>query len=131
MLVPGGRIALAVWRSIEHNPAFAAFAGALDRHVDAEAAAMMRAPFSGPGREQLRRLLGGTSFAAVRILIASLLVRFPSAQAFLRQVVASSPWRARSPRWAQIAWPGTPASSTGCWRRSRTTTVSRCRCRHG
>ena len=91
VLVRGGRIALAVWRSIEHNPAFVAFAGALDRHVGAEAAAMMRAPFSGPGREQLRQLLTRASFAAARVLIASLLVRFPSPQAFLRQEVASSP----------------------------------------
>jgi ubiquinone/menaquinone biosynthesis C-methylase UbiE len=91
VLVPGGCIALAVWRPVEHNPAFVAFADALERHVSAEAAATMRAPFAGPGREQLRRLLAGASFAEVRILIASLPVRFPSPRAFLHQEVASSP----------------------------------------
>jgi ubiquinone/menaquinone biosynthesis C-methylase UbiE len=91
VLVPGGRLALAVWRPIEHNPAFLAFADALDRHVGAEAAALMRAPFSGPDREQLRRLLVEASFAAARIRIAGLLVRFPSPREFLRQEVVSSP----------------------------------------
>jgi ubiquinone/menaquinone biosynthesis C-methylase UbiE len=91
VLVPGGRIALAVWRSIEQNPAFVTFADALDRHVGTEAAEMMRAPFSGPDREPLRRLLAGASFAVVQIRIASLLVRFPSPREFLRQEVASSP----------------------------------------
>jgi ubiquinone/menaquinone biosynthesis C-methylase UbiE len=91
VLVPDGRIALAVWRPIEHNPAFAVFADALQRHAGAEAAAMMRAPFAGPDREQLRQLLVDASFAAVRIRIASLLVRFPSPREFLRQQVVSSP----------------------------------------
>jgi len=71
VLVPSGRIALAVWRPIEHNPAFAAFADALDRHVGAEAAAMMRAPFSAPDREQLRRLLAEAGFTGVQIRITS------------------------------------------------------------
>ena len=91
VLVPGGRIAVAVWRPIEHNPAFVVFADALDHHVGAEAAAMMRAPFSGPDREQLRRLLVEASFSEVHIRIASILVRFPSPREFLRQEVVSSP----------------------------------------
>jgi SAM-dependent methyltransferase len=45
VLVPGGRLAVMVWRSIDHSPGFAVLAGALDRHVGPAAGALMRAPF--------------------------------------------------------------------------------------
>jgi SAM-dependent methyltransferase len=37
VLVPGGRVAVMVWRSIHHSPEFAALAGALDRHIGSAA----------------------------------------------------------------------------------------------
>jgi SAM-dependent methyltransferase len=91
VLVPDGRVALAVWRPIEHNPAFAAFACALYQHVGAEVAALMRAPFGGPGRAQLEGLLAQASFASVRIRIADIGARFPSPREFLHRQVVSSP----------------------------------------
>jgi ubiquinone/menaquinone biosynthesis C-methylase UbiE len=56
VLTSGGRLALMVWRPIEHSPGFAALAEALDRHVGAEAGALMRAPFALGAEEQLRGL---------------------------------------------------------------------------
>jgi len=47
VLAPGGRVALAVWRAIHHNPVYAAFAQVLQRHAGAETAALMEAPFAG------------------------------------------------------------------------------------
>lgn len=91
VLVRGGRVALAVWRLIEHNPAFAAFARTLEQHVGAEVAALMRAPFGGPGRAQLDRLLAQASFASVRIRIAEIGARFPSPREFLHRQVVGSP----------------------------------------
>lgn len=91
VLVRGGRVALAVWRVIEHNPAFAAFARTLEQHVGAEVAALMRAPFGGPGRAQLDRLLAQASFASVRIRIAEIGARFPSPREFLHRQVVGSP----------------------------------------
>jgi SAM-dependent methyltransferase len=44
-LVPGGRLAVMVWRSIDHSPGFAVLAAALDRHIGPAAGAVMRAPF--------------------------------------------------------------------------------------
>ena len=38
-----GRLAVAMWRALEHAPAFAAFVDVLDQHVGAAAAASMRA----------------------------------------------------------------------------------------
>src|SRR5215218_1556352 len=43
VLVPGGRVALAVWRPIEHSPGFAVFADALDRHIGPD---LLAGPFS-------------------------------------------------------------------------------------
>jgi len=57
VLAPGGRLALAVWRAIDHHPVFAALVRALERHAGPGTAALMRAPFAGPGREEPRRAL--------------------------------------------------------------------------
>jgi ubiquinone/menaquinone biosynthesis C-methylase UbiE len=91
VLAPGGRLALAVWRAIDHHLAFAAVVRALDRHVGAEAAAMMHAPFAGPDRDMLRHLLDHAGFGKISIRIGVLTVRFESAREFLRQEVASTP----------------------------------------
>jgi ubiquinone/menaquinone biosynthesis C-methylase UbiE len=91
VLAPGGRLALAVWRSIDHHPAFAAIVRALDRHVGVEAAAMMHAPFSGPDREVLRQLLDDAGYGEISIRIGVLTVRFESARELLRQEVAATP----------------------------------------
>jgi SAM-dependent methyltransferase len=91
VLVPGGRIALAVWRPIEHHPAFAALTDALEQHVGAEAAGMMRSPFAGPGSHALRQLLVDAGFHEPVVRIGVITVRFPSPQEFLRQEAVSSP----------------------------------------
>ena len=91
VLVPGGRLALAVWRGIEHHPAWATFVDAVDRWAGPEVGAVMRRPLSGPDRDGLRRLLTDAEFTGVRIRIATVLPRFPSAREFLRQEAAGSP----------------------------------------
>ena len=91
VLAPGGRLALAVWRGIEHHPAWAAFVDTLDHWAGPEAGAVMRRPLSGPDRDGLRRLLTDAGFTRVRIRIATVLPRFPSAGEFVRQETAASP----------------------------------------
>ena len=72
VLVPGGRIGVAVWCGAADNPAFDAFADALGEVVSDEAAASMRAPFAFGDREGLRDLLAGAGFTEVTItLVAS------------------------------------------------------------
>jgi hypothetical protein len=44
VLRPGGRLALSVWRSIDHSPAFVALAAALALHIRPEAGVL--APFA-------------------------------------------------------------------------------------
>lgn len=91
VLANGGRITLAMWRPIEHNPVFAVLVDVLDRHVGAEAAGVMRGPFAGPALEDLRGLLEQSGFGDVRARIAGIWVRFPSTREFLRREVESTP----------------------------------------
>src|SRR5262245_6533318 len=67
VLVPGGRLGLMVWRSIENSPGFEGLAGALARHVSSDAAAIMRAPFSLGNAEELHELLGESNFREIAI----------------------------------------------------------------
>ena len=92
VLAPNGRLALAVLRSVEHNPGYSLLAEALERHVGSEAGAMMRSPFpSFSTGEELRDLISGVGFRDVRILLGIGPVRYPSVEEFWRQEAASSP----------------------------------------
>ncbi|MDQ7904491.1 methyltransferase domain-containing protein [Phytohabitans sp. ZYX-F-186] len=91
VLAPEGRVALAVWRGIEVNPAFVAVVDVLDRYVGTAAGMVLREPFAGPDRADLHRLLTAAGFRAVRVRIGLVDVRFPSAREFLRREVVSTP----------------------------------------
>lgn len=85
LLAPGGRIAILVWRAVEHQPGWLRLAEALDRHAGPDAGALMRAPFTFSDAAELRELVRG----AVRIVIET--VSFPSARDMLAWQVAASP----------------------------------------
>jgi SAM-dependent methyltransferase len=91
VLSPAGRLAIAVWRPIEHNPAFVPFTEALERNLGTEAAAMLRSPFGAPDPARLRAMLTAAGFTGPRFGIAIISVRFPSAEEFLWREAASSP----------------------------------------
>lgn len=91
VLAPEGRLALSVLRSIEHSPGYVALAEALERHVGADAGAMMRSPFPSLSPDDLRDLVKDAGFREVRIRLVIASARFASAEEFLRQEVASSP----------------------------------------
>lgn len=88
---PGARVALTIWRAIEHNPVFSLLVDTLDREIGHGAAATMRAPFAGPTKSALREQLTAAGFDRVAVRILSLEVRFPSVSVFLRQEAAGSP----------------------------------------
>jgi SAM-dependent methyltransferase len=91
VLVPGGCLALSVWRSLDANPGFAVLVGALERHAGATAGAIMRAPFAGVAGEPLRALVAGAGLRDVRIHIRIDAVRFASAKELLQREAAASP----------------------------------------
>ena len=91
VLTSGGRLALMVWRPIEHSPGFAALAEALDRHVGAAAGALMRAPFALGDEAQLRDLVEAAGFVQTRIQQAAGTVRFASARDLVEAYGTGSP----------------------------------------
>jgi ubiquinone/menaquinone biosynthesis C-methylase UbiE len=91
VLVPEGRLALSVLRSVEHNPGYVALAEALERHAGADAGAMMRSPFPSLSPDELRDLVKDAGFREVRIRLGIGSARFASVEEFLRQEAASSP----------------------------------------
>lgn len=92
VLMPHGRIALLVWRSIQHSPGFAAFAEALDRHISSDAAAIMHAPFVfGDTTDELHNLVTQAGLQDIVIRFDVRMVRFPSAEALIQSYAAGSP----------------------------------------
>ncbi len=90
VLVPGGRLALAVWCAIESSPGHQALAQALERHAGAEAAALMSAVFRLGDARTLQTLLTAAGFRAVRVRRERRIARFPSPEAFTRWMVVGS-----------------------------------------
>lgn len=91
VLTTTGQLAVSVWRPIAHNPAYVVMADALERHVGAEAADMMRSPFPEWGRTELRGQLEDAGFHDTDLTIDIGSMRYPSVEAFLRREAASSP----------------------------------------
>lgn len=80
VLAPGGRVALSVWRTLEHNPVHEAMNEVVVRHLGTPTIA---AAFSGNAPE-LEALLSGSGFEDVAIEPVSMTLRFPSADRFVR-----------------------------------------------
>jgi SAM-dependent methyltransferase len=88
VLAPSGRVALAVWRPIEHSPGFAVLAEALDRHIGSD---LLTGPFSLGDATELRALLKQAGFHDVMIRAVAKTLRFPSVEAFVTRYVAATP----------------------------------------
>ncbi len=80
VLASGGRVALSVWRTLEHNPVHEALNEAVVRHLDTP---VLAAAFSGNAPE-LEALLAGNDFEDVAVEPVSMTLRFPSADRFVR-----------------------------------------------
>jgi ubiquinone/menaquinone biosynthesis C-methylase UbiE len=91
VLAPGGRAALSVCRPIQHSPTYEVLAAVLDRHVDPQAGAIMRSPFSVWSVDDLRALVTRAPFGTVRVRIEAGALRYTSPAEFLRHEAASSP----------------------------------------
>ncbi len=91
VLAPGGRLALSVFRSLDHCPWHRAVGDAVERHVSREAAAVIRGSFEFGGREELRAHILGAGFRNVYIRIESKLIRHASIAEFLPGYLSSTP----------------------------------------
>jgi ubiquinone/menaquinone biosynthesis C-methylase UbiE len=90
VLVPRGRVAVAVWGPIQRSPAFAALADSLERHGGVQVAAAVRWLFSLPDPEDLRASLASAGFDGIRVQTARKTTRFPSVAEFLRRYIPGS-----------------------------------------
>lgn len=91
VLVPGGRLALCVWRSIEHNPFNHAVAAGLARYVSAEAAASLRAPFAHGDARVLQTRIADAGFGDVTIQATMFHRRMLPPDASIPGYLASTP----------------------------------------
>ena len=79
-LKPGGSLAIAVWCSVEHNPAYADIIALLDEQVGLAAADALRLPFSLGDAKQVTTILADSGFADIAVKTKREIARFPSAR---------------------------------------------------
>ena len=91
VLVPSGRVVVALWRDLAFAPGFAAFVDVLDRHLGAAAGDILRGPFvlgaAGPARD----LLTAAGFAVPHVSIHVITARFGSVHQLFTEEVAATP----------------------------------------
>lgn len=83
-LVPGGRLILSVWGSLEQCPGYAALVGALERHLSTAAASEMRSFFALGEASEVQSLFAGGPFNEVQLHTATRTARFASPEQFVR-----------------------------------------------
>jgi len=83
VLRPGGRLAVAVWDSLEHNPAYADEVVLVERLAGVLAADAIRAPFVLGDRGELAQLFTGAGVAEVTVTTNKGKARFPSVRAMV------------------------------------------------
>ncbi|MEQ8330393.1 MAG: methyltransferase domain-containing protein [Longimicrobiales bacterium] len=83
VLVPGGRLAVAVWGSLDDTPAYARAVGLLDRMAGPDAANALRAPFVMGDRAGLEDLMRQAGAADVRGITRTGRARFPGLRAMV------------------------------------------------
>jgi ubiquinone/menaquinone biosynthesis C-methylase UbiE len=91
VLAPDGRLALCVYRSLEHRPHMAALAASLDRHLGPGAGATRRADSALGDAGELERLIVEAGFRAVVIRAVVTTQRDASIDAYLRRIERSAP----------------------------------------
>ncbi len=78
VLIPGGRMAVAVWESLENSEAYPIEVALLERLAGQQAADALRAPFVLGDRAQLTALFREAGVAAVEVATHHGTARFPS-----------------------------------------------------
>ncbi len=91
VLVPGGRLAVAVWDSLERMPAFADEAALLDRLAGVPAGNALRAPFALGNPTALRKLPQAARLGAAQIATYTGTARLPSIRAWVEADLRGRP----------------------------------------
>ena len=80
VLKPGGSLAIAVWRSVEHNPAYADVISVLQEYVGTDAADALRLPYSLGNSDDVIAALESGGFRNVTVEAKTETARFPSSR---------------------------------------------------
>lgn len=80
VLRPGGTLAVAVWRSVDHNPAYAHVIGVLEDHVGRAAADALRLPFSLGNADEVTAALEIGGFYDITVVAKTEQAKFPSSR---------------------------------------------------
>jgi len=80
VLKPGGRLAIATWRSVEHNPAYQDIIAVLQEQVGTAAADALRLPFSLGDADAIVALLEASGFSEVSVQARTETARFPGSR---------------------------------------------------
>jgi ubiquinone/menaquinone biosynthesis C-methylase UbiE len=76
----GGSLAIAVWRSVEHNPAYADIISVLEDQVGTAAADALRLPYSLGNSDEVTAVLEGSGFAEISVEAMTETAKFPSSR---------------------------------------------------
>jgi ubiquinone/menaquinone biosynthesis C-methylase UbiE len=94
VLVPGGRLALSVYSTIERTPVALALAEALDRHLGPGASAVKRSEHAMANAVELHRLMIDAGFIDVTLEPVTQTIRFASPRDYVRLQIAATPMAA-------------------------------------
>jgi SAM-dependent methyltransferase len=83
VLVPGGRLAVAVWDSLDNTPAYAAEVALLARLAGEQAADALRAPFVLGDKQELVALFNAAGFSSPGVVSHTGMACFPSVRAMV------------------------------------------------
>lgn len=89
VLVPGGRLALSVWRSVDQAPGYRVLQEALARRLGPVKAALP--PFGLPDGQVIRAMVASAGFREVRVHAEVKISRFPSAEHMVRSIAGGAP----------------------------------------
>lgn len=78
VLKPGGSVSVAVWRSVEHNPAYSDAIDILEEQVGTIAADALRLPYSLGDASKVTAWLEGSTFTDISVETKTESARFPS-----------------------------------------------------
>lgn len=79
-LKPGGSLAIAVWRSVEQNPAYADIISVLEEQVGTAAADALRLPYSLGDAEDVTSVLESSGFADIKVEAKTEFAKFPNSR---------------------------------------------------
>lgn len=91
VMIPGGMLAISIWRELERYPCFKAFAQAIESLLGKEAAEPFHASCSLAGRPEIRALLSEAGFQNIHIRLEVKMARYLSIDEFIFGYLAATP----------------------------------------